>query len=173
MILKKIIILALTLFLTACGASKFLAEPSSDKVSLVFGYIDMSDAPTELTWIRTRRIRPDYSEERGAAVLDGMFYNTWQTPGSYKFLSFGGYFNNGMTRYVNQMPAQGRSKLDAVIKKPGVHYLGSYKYVRTPDNSFELVAVKQPTEKQLLLKLKEYSKIPYWTTIIDKRLKRL
>ncbi|MCK4706007.1 MAG: hypothetical protein KAT90_11020 [Gammaproteobacteria bacterium] len=173
MYLRGLFLLVITLVITGCGGGIRLDSPDNDNASLVFGYIDMSDAPSDLAYVRMMRIRPDISEERGAAIHDGMFVSTWQTPGSYKFVSFGGYYNNGLNSISYRMPAQGKNEIDPVIKKPGAHFLGSYKYVKTEDNGFDLVRVQQPTEKTLLLKIKEYSTHPYWTSMIDNRLKEL
>jgi hypothetical protein len=130
---------------------------NDETLSLVYGYFDMSDAPTKAQWVGLKQ----YGGTAGTyqlAVQDGLFFHVGVEPGSYQVDKFGG---SGFLRgdYVYNFGGKGRNTTAIKIQKPGVYFLGAHRYVRhagkgvfTPD-SFDMVASKAPTEKELLQRL--------------------
>ena len=129
--------------------------------SLVFGYIDMSDAPTKVTGAWLRQVSPPTEKPFWSmGVEKGLFYNTFIQPGSYQISSFAG---SGFVRgsYEYKFSRQGRNQTSVRINKPGVYFLGSYKYVKIRKKSmfkqakFSIERVSQPTEAELLRRILE------------------
>ena len=129
--------------------------------SLVFGYIDMSEAPTKVKGAWLQQVAPPTeSPYWSMGVEKGLFYNTFIQPGSYQLSSFAGSgFMSGSYEY--KFPRQGRNETAVRIKKPGVYFLGSYKYVKVRKKSmfkrgkFSIERVSEPTEAELLRRILE------------------
>ena len=146
----------LALSIAACSSNPVPTPPGPND-SIAFGYIEMEEAPTNLQWLTIRQVRPPTEKPFwSAGVNDGIFFNWYLDPGSYAVTQFGG--NSGRTRYTFNVP-RNLTKMRLVIKKPGIYFLGSYKYVRvrtkglfTPDN-FDLKKMDSPSEKELVQKL--------------------
>src|SRR4051794_1136326 len=85
-------ILLFTLTLGGCaGGVKAFVKSVEEEESLVFGHLDMDDAPTSLDWVSMKRMRPVSEKAYYSFAVDGgMFYRTHTPPGTYKFESFGG-----------------------------------------------------------------------------------
>jgi hypothetical protein len=164
--------------------------------SLVFGYIDMSDAPTKVKGAWLEQVAPPTDAPYWSmGVEKGLFYNTFIRPGSYQLSSFAGSsFAKGSYEY--KFPRQGRNETAVRIKKPGVYYLGSYKYVKVRKGGmfkrakFSIERISKPTEADLLRRIledtmkiqkaKNYKgprkikvKDTHWAAVIRARLKEL
>jgi hypothetical protein len=149
------------IFLTSvvlAGCAGRSPVPASDEtLSLVYGYFDMKEAPTKVQWVGLKQ----YGGTAGTytlAVEDGLFFHVGIEPGSYQVDKFGG---SGFLRgdYVYNFGGKGRNTTAIRIQKPGVYFLGAHRYVKhagkgvfTPD-SFNMVAAKAPTEKEILQRL--------------------
>jgi hypothetical protein len=127
--------------------------------SLVFGYIDMSDAPTKVKGAWLEQVAPPTDSPYWSMGIEkGLFYNTFIQPGSYQLSSFAGSsFAKGAYEY--KFPRQGQNETRVRIKKPGVYYLGSYKYVKVKKGGmfkrakFTIERVNEPTEAELLRRI--------------------
>ncbi len=150
--------LALLAVLSGCaggGHGRSIDDPTN---SLVFGYIDMSDAPTAVKYAQIMQVAPPTEKPYwGTDVKDGLFYTSYLPPGSYQLASFGGSgFFKGEYQYT--FPRQGRGATAVRISKPGIYYLGSYKYVKVKtgmfqQGKFDIERVKTPTEAELLKRI--------------------
>ena len=153
MFLRSVIISACLIMLaslTACSSTPALHKPKSGSDSLVFGYIDMTDAPSHLGRVSMKQLRPKTDKPYLSFwVVDGAFFRDEVGPGTYKFVKFGGYSAWKRADFNYAFPEQGKGALDREIDRPGLYYVGSYKYqeVKTgffePDK-FELVATSMP-----------------------------
>jgi hypothetical protein len=127
--------------------------------SLVFGYIDMSDAPTKVKGAWLEQVAPPTDSPYWSMGIEkGLFYNTFIQPGSYQLSSFAGSsFAKGAYEY--KFPRQGQNETRIRIKKPGVYYLGSYRYVKVKKGGmfkrakFTIERVSEPTEAELLRRI--------------------
>lgn len=176
---RSLCFIALPILVASCGGGgKFLQASFNDESSLVFGYIDMADAPSDLRWIQMKRIRPETKTPYyPLRVQKGLIYRSYVPNGLYKFDKFGGYsFRLGGIEMTYAFP-QGKQEIDPVIKDPGIYYLGTYKYQKLDAPAFEiryrLVRVAQPTEEKLLRQLLDKAVHPSWKEKIEQRLKEM
>ena len=155
--------LATAVLVAACAGSRPV-DPADERLSLVFGYFDMQDAPSNLEWVSLRKY--DSKQKDGEwytlAVKDGLFFHVGVEPGSYQVDKFGG---TGGIPLLTRRPfeysygAKGRNATALRIQKPGVYFLGSHRYVNhagkglfEPDK-FDMQPAAAPGEKELLQKL--------------------
>ena len=167
-------------FLAGCaggGHGRDINDPSN---SLVFGYVDMADAPTKISGAQIMQVAPPTDKPYwGTDVRDGMFYTYYLPPGSYKLATLhGSSFLKGDYRYT--FPRQGGEQ-GVRIDKPGIYFLGSYKYqnVKTgmfEQSKFDIARVKTPTEAELLQRMLDNDpelKKSVWADKIRERIARL
>jgi hypothetical protein len=113
------------------------------------------------------------------SVRKGLFYTAYLPPGSYQLSKFGGSaFFTG--EHVYGFPRQG-NQTALRIEKPGIYFLGSYKYrdVKTgmfEQGKFSIDATNKPTEADLLRRILEEGsgiKDSAWRDRIQARLAKL
>jgi len=159
------------------GPKRSLDDPTN---SLVFGYIDMDEAPTQVSsaWV-VQVAPPSETPYWSLGVNKGLFYNSYLPPGSYQLSKFGGSgFFAGEHEY--SFPRQG-NQTALRITKPGIYFLGSFKYRKVDTGIFEqgrfsIEKIKKPTEAELLQRiLDENSEIrdSAWGNKIRAHLKKL
>lgn len=127
--------------------------------SLVFGYIDMSDAPTKVKGAWLQQLSPPTdSPYWSMGINKGLFYNTFIKPGTYQISKFeGSSFLFGSHEY--HFSRQGRNETAVVIEEPGIYFLGSFKYVSVQKASmfkqatFSIDRTNEPTEAELLRRI--------------------
>ena len=175
------LILGLTLGLLAgCASSGPQRDINDPTNSLVFGYIDMSDAPTGVSsaWI-IQVTPPSDTPYWGLGVNKGLFYNSYLPPGSYQLSKLGGSgFFAGQHEY--SFPRQGNHTA-LRITKPGIYFLGSYKYKKVKtgifsQEQFRIEKMKKPSEAELLKRILEEDdniKDSAWAAKIHARLTQL
>lgn len=137
------------------GHGRNIDDPGN---SLVFGHIDMSDAPTKVTYAQIMQVAPPTEKPYwGTNVAKGLFYTPYLPLGSYQMSTFGGSgFFKGEYQY--SFPRQGKNDTAVRITKPGIYYLGSYKYKKVKTGMFEqgkfnIERVSAPTEAELLKRI--------------------
>jgi hypothetical protein len=166
--------------LTGCGSSGPKRNIDDPTNSLVFGYIDMEEAPTGVAsaWI-TQVAPPSETSYWSLGVSDGLFYNSYIPPGSYQLSKFGGSgFFAGEHEY--SFPRQG-NQTALRISKPGIYFLGSFKYKAVKTGMFEqgkfsIEKTDKPTEAELLKRILEANsdiKNSTWGNKIQARLNQL
>jgi hypothetical protein len=148
--------------------------------SLVFGYIDMEGAPTGVNAASIMQVSPPSETPYWAlAVNKGLFVNAFLPPGSYQLSSFSGSgFFAGPHEYI--MPRQG-NETSLRIVKPGIYFLGSYKYEKVKTGMFErgkfaIERTNTPTEAELLKRVLDDSegiRNSAWANKIRARLAQL
>jgi len=163
---------------SSSGPSREINDPTN---SLVFGYVDMGDAPTKVNGAQLMQVAPPSDKPYwGMGVKDGMFYNSYLPPGSYRLSSLhGSSFLRGEHQY--NFPRQGGGDTTVRIDKPGIYFLGAYKYKTVKSGMFEqskfgIERVSTPTEAELLQRLLETDaelKNSAWGDKIRQRLARL
>ena len=136
--------------------------------SLIYGYIDMKEAPAKLQWVSMKQLRPRTDKPYYSFwVRDGAFYTNNVVPGVYKFHSFGGFNGWSNTKWTFSFPSQ-----------PGMYYVGSWKYKKIKTgvfkpNKFDLVPDKSHSEKEILQTMLKWTKHPKWKKMIEHRLHQL
>ena len=147
------------LFLLAACASSTPVDPNDTTRSVVYGYIDMEDAPSSLGWVRIMDYDSDDESGYNAAADDGIFYHVGIAPGPHQVDSFGRsttWWSN--TNYSYQFGADGRNQTALRIKRPGVYFMGAYRYVSVSSGwfepgKFEMKKIKRPGEREILTKV--------------------
>jgi len=143
------------------GAPK--VDSRDETVSLVYGYFDMKHAPSTLEWVSLRKYgTPKEGEWYSLAAKDGLFFHIGVEPGSYQVDKFGG---TGGIPLLTRRPfeydfgAKGRNRTALRIAKPGLYFLGTYRYVNHAGkglleaDKFEMQPSKSPGEKDVLQRL--------------------
>lgn len=167
-------------FVAGCaggGHGRSVDDPTN---SLVFGYIDMGDAPTKISGASIMQVAPPTDKPYwGMDVRNGLLYTYYLPPGSYQLASISGSsFWRGDYRY--NFPRQGNEQA-VRISKPGIYFLGSYRYkgVKTgwfEGGKFDVERVNTPTEAELLRRILEEDreiKGSAWEAKIRQRLSQL
>lgn len=176
-----LLLLAAVTSLSGCaggGHGRDINDPSN---SLVFGYVDMSAAPTKVSGAHIMQVAPPTDKPYwGTDVRDGLFYTYYLPPGSYKLSSLHG---SSMLRGEHQynFPRQGGGDTAVRIDKPGIYFLGAYKYQKARTGMFEqakfgIERVPSPTEAELLQRMLEQDpelKKSAWADRIRERIARL
>lgn len=155
--LKWLLTVMLALALGGC-ASGGAINANDETVSLVYGYFDMEDAPSGVDWVFLQQYGTKAKEAEGYSIgaKDGLFFHIGIEPGSYQVDRFGGGggFFSRLVEY--DFGGKGRNRTAIRIRKPGVYFLGAYRYVNhagkgffAPDK-FEMQPAKAPGEKELL-----------------------
>lgn len=178
--LRDSIIIALAMLLSACGGNLMMKADSNPATNtLVFGYIDMDEAPAELDWFSIRQVLPKTDKPFWSLATDnGMYYNSFFVEGAYQIDSFGGYSGWRKTNYTFSFPRQNADIGRFKIAKPGLHFLGSYKFkkVKTgffdPDK-FDVELINSPSERELLERLLKTAESKPWQDRIRKRIQEL
>jgi hypothetical protein len=143
--------------LAGCASSGPERDINDPTNSLVFGYIDMDDAPTGVTSASIVQVAPPSDTPYwGLGVNKGLFYNSYLPPGSYQLSKFSGSgFFAGQHEY--SFPRQGNQTALRIVK-PGIYFLGSFKYKKVKTGIFEqdkfaIEKIDKPTEADLLKRI--------------------
>ena len=150
-------VLCLALVLGSCAGTPI--DPKNESVSLVFGYFDMADAPSDLEWASLKRYGEKESVWYTMDARDGVIFHIGIASGSYqveKFGGDGGILSRG--RYEYNFGTRGRNESAIRIHKPGIYFLGAYKYIDRPGglfkaDKFQMKPIKEPSEKEVLKRL--------------------
>jgi hypothetical protein len=162
--------------LAGCGTH--LRNPADDTRSLAYGFVDMEDAPTKLAWATIKQMKPVKDKPYWGAGADGsgLFWNEHLEPGSYMLTSFGGHSVLRNASYTYEMPEYGSNGTAKVIKKPGMYYMGAYKYTKEGsffNPKFSIEPVESPTEREVLEMLLPLSTGTQWEAMIKARIAKL
>ncbi len=149
----------LTLVLGGCAGTP--VDPKDESVSMVFGFFDMADAPSNLEWVSLKRYGDKDARWYDMAAREGLVFHIGIAPGSYQVEKFGGMGGIPLlTRkpYEYHFGTRGRNETAVRIIKPGIYFLGAYKYVDHAGglfkaDKFEMKALEAPSEKELLQRL--------------------
>ncbi|MCL4798803.1 MAG: hypothetical protein KJ025_04395 [Burkholderiales bacterium] len=162
--LRWLLPFVLALGLVGCASTSEPVEVNDQRVSLVFGYFDMKDAPSGLDWVSLKKY--DSKKKDGEwyrmGVQDGLYFHVGVEPGAYQVDKFGGM---GGVPLLTRRPfeynfgGKGRNGTALRITQPGVYFLGAHKYVNHAGkglfeaDKFAMEPVQSPTEKELLQRL--------------------
>lgn len=166
--------------LTGCSTWQKVDDPP-ESTALVYGYLDMEDAPTVLDYLHLKQVKPKSERPYWSTGVDkGYFFASGLVPGSYQFSNFGGVncliggFLCG-TPHEYSFPAQGEGFR---FPRPGLYFLGSYKYEHIDrgffkSDNFDIEPTKKPAELEVLKKILPHYQGDRWQPYIEKRIKEL
>lgn len=129
--------------------------------SVVYGYLDTSEAPAGLIntlFFQYKPVtkKPYWSMATKKVGKGYIFYHYGLPNGSYQVSEFVGQscflIFCGNTIYYYEMPKQGKNGTAAEIKKPGVYFLGSYKYKKVKTGffsrgKFDIIPAENPPSR--------------------------
>ncbi|WP_166263510.1 hypothetical protein [Marinobacter caseinilyticus] len=159
------------------GDGRSVDDPTN---SLVFAYIDMDDAPTDMSYAKLQQVAPKSEAGYwGMGTDEGIIVNQYIPPGSFQIAHFGGNsFLMGEHQY--SFPTYGRNATAVTIEQPGIYFLGAYKYQDVDTGFFEagkfsMEPITSPTEQALLKTIvtMDWVKGTQWEARIRKRLMEL
>lgn len=182
---KYIYLLLIAVAMTACGGlGPKLPEMEGDNTALIYGYIDMSDAPSYLNWIQYKQYRPETDKPYFYLRIDGklnsgyVFYREVPINGSYQLTSFGGDKNSFFSAadiYTYNFPA-GKNSSAVRTNKSGLYFMGAYKYVEVKTGFFEAgkfdLAKAKISQKEILEKILPNAVGTQWEGVIQSAIKR-
>lgn len=171
------------LALLVAGCASDPVDPKDQSLSLVYGYIDMADAPSSLGWVNIKL----YDGKNTGYLVSGhkgLFFHIGVEPGPYQVERFGrdaGFFSN--TDYTYNFGTRGRNESAIKVDKPGVYFMGAYKFIDVPtgwfqQDKFRMERTKTPTERELLTKVlailqDDYPEYPRQIAMVKQRLAEL
>ncbi len=165
------------IILSGCGAH--MHNPRESTASLVYGYIDMDDAPSDADWVTIRQYKPKPKDDKpylSAKGVHGMFWFDQLVPGSYQLVAFGGSSCWKNAAYDYNMQDFSKNETALVFAKPGLYFMGSYKFKKAGTfwkPAFEIDRTDSPAEKEVLQRMLPYSTDTQWEKMIKKRIERL
>jgi hypothetical protein len=150
------IVAACAATLAGCASKGEPIDPKDETLSMVYGYFDMKDAPSDLRWVSIKKYGDKvlYYE---AGAKEGLFWHVGVAPGSYQVETFGGQGGIALLTsrpYRYNFGTRGRNDTALRIQKPGLYYMGAYKFVEHKDgDKFEMQPAKSPSEKEIVQRL--------------------
>lgn len=151
-----------------------LEAPTNAQQSLVFGYLDLSEAPSPLGWVEFRQVSPATSRPYYEMRVDhGVFYMEKFPPGVYVMGQFGGRRADG-TNLAYTLPRNSPA-VHVAIHTPGLHFVGAYKYRAVKQNGqptgrFEIDKLPHPDEVEVLRRILPHARGTPWAKRIQARL---
>jgi hypothetical protein len=169
---------AVALAVSGCATKYELKPPASSNALLVIGNMDMSEVGSTLASWDVERLTPNPEK------IDSNFKTHWDKrsytffseqlpPGQYQLQSVMGYVGNISIWY----DFKDDPRFKWTLQKSRINYIGSYKLIRRKSGNFgyafEAVQVKEPGEREALLRVLKWEMDPFWKSMVEKRLKEL
>lgn len=195
-----VLLLTIALSLAGCinPSVRGVYDPKDATRSLVYGFVDMSEAPggadiddvrlarLDLNRPRTIQAYPDYLDGVHVnARRPGYFWANDLPQGQYQLAEITGIYMLGGNStnaaygaaggFAGQsfvFPPDQKNATFVNIKQPGIYFLGAYKLTGDGDG-FRFDRINSPTEEEALKRLLHRNFSPYWKPIIEKRLAEL
>lgn len=178
--MKRLVATLVPLLLTGCMFVSVSKQQPQQDGALVFGYLDMSKAPSDLKYFSVRQLKP--ANRSGVVwtfgVYKNVFYHLGLPAGSYEFDEFGGVHGMNMGcfylgTFLLNTPEPYRYKFGEdtgrfSAEERGVRFVGTHKYLKAGNFLFEKFDIKKlpyPDGQGVLERLlpvleKEYPKRP-------------
>ncbi|MDH4226180.1 MAG: hypothetical protein OEV59_00295 [Deltaproteobacteria bacterium] len=182
-----LIALSVLVFFGCAVAPTVITNSKDETVSLVYGYIDMSDGvkatflnSSKVSYVNLKQIDPVIDKPvKLCGVSNGAFWNDRLSAGIYQVLEFGRYERTPVVNITRRYPLPEFTKNITAFKvsKPGLYYVGTFKLVEEYDEKmgyqFTVVETGKPREKEVLEILLPLSEGTKWEALIQKRIKEL
>lgn len=159
-------------------------DRENDTVSLVVAMFDMDAIKSRCNTGRLRNLNDDSDSEllwymyRANNENHCILYSYEVEPGVYSIERVSAFAMYGASSSVAtkfMLPDQGKPYGIHKIKRQGVYFLGSFKFVEDKTGRMSVVKTKGPREKQVLSEMLNHRLMHdgEWKKIIQKRIKRL
>lgn len=167
-----------TLFLIGgCASSPLVQPPANNNESLIFGYVDMRESRARLSGAVFKQISPPIEWPFHISNIHRftVFYTQHGVqPGIYKMdnlRTIGGFQDSIVGVY--DFPKSGKGEMDLKITKPGVYFVGSWKFKRLDGDKFDIERLNSPTELEVISQVLPYAEDKYWKDMILARIEQL
>lgn len=160
---RRLILLAAVAALAGCGsAPRQPADPADQRLSVVFGYFDMRQAPSPVEWVSLKAYGAGANNGYTLPGDKGLFLHVAVEPGAYQVDRFGGMSGLKMgnvslfgSPHQYNYGTRGRNETAIRVARPGAYYLGSYEYVAhkrgwLEQDEFEMRTLAAPGELDVL-----------------------
>jgi len=151
------LLLAVSFGTTSCSLlfGKKGVDPTRTDVAMIYGYIDMDDAPGPVDWVRLMRAgaSPLYYT---AGAKDGYFWHVGVDTGPYQIYNFGTNESTFQRARIYNFGSTRKNRSATRAEEPGLHFMGSYKYVTRQKSGlfkqgkFSIEKNDEVSEKQVL-----------------------
>lgn len=179
-LLQRVFLLSIAAGLAACAGGAPV-DPSDTTRSVIFGYIDMGDAPTGVDWVFIQHY-DGTSDGYSVGAEKGLFYHVGVKPGPYQVTQFGGSgFLAGEVIY--NFPDTGRNDTALIVEQPGAYFAGSFGYQKIKTGFFEqkqfdIQKIDSPSEAAVLQKMltrlrKDNSEYRHAIALVERRIAEL
>lgn len=191
--MKKALLLLTCLVVAGCGGRRI--KTHIPNTALLVAYFDMKDAPAHLEWAAVNQVGNPQSWY--LRIDDGLVYAENLPAGTYYLSSFGGgddtnclvrqcCFGGNHVQMSFNIPED--RALALVKAKPGVNFMGSYRFVResktktgavfkgmfaSGGSRFDLVPIDLPAEREVLQRLVQWIRDTGWEPVVRDRLDRM
>lgn len=151
-------------------ATPYVGQRTGADHSLVVIHLDLSRSPSY--W---RKV-PLACEARGGGRPwwnmrtdgKGLYYQEGVPPGRCWIT---GGFQDGIVTRIYKLPVEAdRNPTTRAIGGPGVHFLGSWRFVPKGGDDFELAPARSPGEREVLQRLLPWTQGTAWDGMVRKRL---
>lgn len=155
-LLRRFSLIAIAASLVACAGAP--VDPNDTTRSVIFGYIDMDEAPTSVDRVFIQHY-DGTSDGYSVGANKGLFYHIGVKPGPYQVTQFGGSgFLAGNVIY--NFPDTGRNDTALIVEQPGAYFAGSFGYQKIKTGMFEqkqfdIQPIDSPTEAVVLQKVRK------------------
>ena len=151
--IKYLFVLILALSISGCDLLKPKFDANEKTASVVYGYLDAKDMPSEFGNLKIQGLGGD-DDFVGATVKDGVFYHIAVRPGFRQASQLTGwasrnFFGHGDKSNVYTLGMKNKNSTAMTIKSAGVHFMGSHKYI-AHKGKFSLRRIKGPSKKWIL-----------------------
>jgi hypothetical protein len=185
---KRTFVLLAVVVLIAVGCASGWHETNREdiaqpNVALLYGYMDMTDAPSPLDYFHIKQIKPETGKgtEWGFGCRDlgdkkFLFYHQAIPVGTYQLDEFGGTSTVGFLIFILsrtlhkysfmnadtmnpdlKKPSNDTNSSSLVIDEPGIYFLGRFKYVKVQekdgDESFTIEKISTPSQASVIQNL--------------------
>jgi len=162
--------LAAALALLPACATKYVSEQASRDHSLLVISIDMSRSPSY--WRKVSLICEDRQGARPWWFMhtdgEGLYYQEGAPVGRCWLQ---GGFQDGIVTRIYQLPEDpGQNPTTTSIPRPGIHYMGSFKYQGAGGDDFKLVPNKAVSEREALKRVLPWTEGTAWNALVRKKL---
>ena len=178
-LLQRLSLIVIAASLAACAGVP--VDPNDTTRSVIFGYIDMDEAPTSVDWVFIQQY-DGTSDGYSVGADKGLFYHIGVKPGPYQVTQFGGSgFLAGDVIY--NFPDTGRNETALIVEEPGAYFAGSFGYqeIKTgffEQKQFDIQPTASPTEAEILQRVlkrmrKDNSKYRHAIALVEQRIAEL
>ncbi len=160
---------------TACAPARAVNSPVESNTALVYAYVDLGKSPS--SWQQaTIQCRDKNGKEdwwRAMRIDGSLLYvenvpmGTCWLPAAVAVVALRGDYHYDLGKTAETNPTTTR------ISRSGAVFMGAYRFEPKGADSFRLVPIRSPSEKDVLKKLRAHTDGTPWNRVVQQRLRSL